>query len=70
LVPEEVMNSWVRELTEEGQRIDREKLREEPRGPRPLLPRRWIVERTFAWLGQNRRMSLGTTSGCPRPEKP
>jgi putative transposase len=22
-----------------------------------VLPRRWVVERTFAWLGQNRRMS-------------
>jgi transposase len=22
-----------------------------------LLPRRWVVERTFAWLGRNRRMS-------------
>jgi transposase len=21
------------------------------------LPRRWVVERTFSWLGQNRRMS-------------
>ena len=32
---------------------------EEP-PPRPaftVLPRRWVVERTFAWLGQNRRMS-------------
>src|SRR5215213_684888 len=26
-------------------------------GPRPFLPRRWVVERTFSWLGQNRRMS-------------
>jgi putative transposase len=28
--------------------------------PRPaftVLPRRWVVERTFAWLGQNRRLS-------------
>ena len=28
--------------------------------PRPtftVLPRRWVVERTFAWLGWNRRMS-------------
>jgi len=28
--------------------------------PRPaftVLPRRWVVERTFAWLGQSRRMS-------------
>ncbi len=22
-----------------------------------VLPRRWVVERTFAWLGQNRRLS-------------
>jgi putative transposase len=21
-----------------------------------VLPRRWVVERTFAWLGRNRRM--------------
>src|SRR5215210_6400500 len=33
-------------------------LRDPP--PRPaftVLPRRWVVERTFAWLSQNRRMS-------------
>lgn len=23
----------------------------------PVLPRRWVVERTFAWLGRNRRLS-------------
>ena len=22
-----------------------------------VLPRRWVVERTFAWLGQSRRLS-------------
>jgi putative transposase len=22
-----------------------------------VLPRRWVVERTFAWLGTNRRLS-------------
>lgn len=22
-----------------------------------VLPRRWVVERTFSWVGQNRRMS-------------
>jgi len=54
---EEVMKVWVRELTKEGVEIDREKLQEEPKGPRAFLPKRWIVERTFSWLGQNRRMS-------------
>jgi transposase len=23
----------------------------------PVLPRRWVVERTFAWLGRNRRLA-------------
>ena len=22
-----------------------------------ILPRRWVVERTFAWLGRNRRLA-------------
>jgi putative transposase len=31
-------------------------LQEKPRGSR-VLPRRWVVERTFAWLGLSRRFS-------------
>ena len=57
LVGEEVMKKWVRELTKEGVKLDREKMQEEPKGPRAFLPKRWIVERTFSWLSQNRRMS-------------
>lgn len=34
---------------------------QDPPVPRPagfrVLPRRWVVERTFAWLGRNRRLS-------------
>jgi transposase len=32
---------------------------EPPEFPRgfQVLPRRWVVERTFAWLGRNRRLS-------------
>ncbi len=30
---------------------------ERPRRAFRVLPRRWIVERTFAWLGQSRRLS-------------
>jgi putative transposase len=56
-IPEEVMRKWVKELTKEGMEIDWEKPQEEPKYPRTFLPKRWIVERTFSWLGQNRRMS-------------
>jgi transposase len=56
LVPDEVMMRWVREWAKEGVVIDRERFTG-PEGPRPFLPKRWIVERTFSWLSQNRRMS-------------
>ena len=36
--------------------LRRHGLEEGPRGFR-VLPRRWVVERTFAWLGQSRRLS-------------
>ena len=54
--PEEVMMRWVREFNKEGVAIDPNKFMPE-KGPRPFLPKRWVVERTFSWLGQNRRMS-------------
>lgn len=54
--PEEVMRAWVREFNKEGLAIDPKKFMLE-NGPRPFLPKRWVVERTFSWLGQNRRMS-------------
>ena len=45
------MKEWARE----GVPIDPEKLSEPRRfGDRP---RRWVVERSFSWVGQNRRMS-------------
>jgi hypothetical protein len=54
--PEEVMMRWVKEWNKEGIAGDAKKLMPE-KGPRPFLPKRWVVERTFSWLGQNRRMS-------------
>jgi putative transposase len=54
--PEEVMMRWAREWTKEGVSMDPTKFLP-PEGPRTFLPRRWVVERTFSWLGQNRRMS-------------
>jgi putative transposase len=55
--PEEVMMAWVREFDKEGIPIDLDKLTLGKGPSRPFLPKRWIVERTFSWLSQNRRMS-------------
>jgi transposase len=59
--PEEVLMVWAREWAKEGVRVDWQRLLP-PQGF-VVLPRRWVVERTFAWISHNRRMSLGTTSG-------
>jgi len=67
--PEEVMMRWAREWAKEGVEFDPKKLLT-PEGPRPFLPKRWVVERTFSWLGQNRRKSLGTTRSWPKPARP
>lgn len=37
-------------------------------GFRGVLPRRWVVERTFAWLGQNRRLSKDYERLCETSE--
>jgi putative transposase len=53
--PEEVLMKWAREWAKEGVKVDWQKLM--PAQGFVVLPRRWVVERTFSWLGQNRRMS-------------
>jgi Transposase DDE domain len=53
VVPEEVMNAWLSEWAKERVVIDWRKLL--PKDSWTLL-QRWIVERTFSWWGQNRRM--------------
>jgi putative transposase len=54
--PEGAMMKWAKEWAKEGVELD-PKMLLPPKGPSPFLPRRWVVERTFSWLGQNRRMS-------------
>jgi putative transposase len=66
MAPQEVMRAWAREWTKEGVAIDWEKLLP-PKGFR-VLPRRWVVERTFSWLGQNRRMSKDYERLCETSE--
>jgi putative transposase len=49
-----------------GAVIDWETLR--PKGFRGVLPRRWVVERSFGWLGQSRRLSKDYERLCPTSE--
>ena len=53
--PQEVLMAWAREWAKESVALDWERFMP-PRGLQ-VLPRRWVVERTFAWIDQNRRMS-------------
>jgi len=66
-VPEKVAKVWAEEWAKEGKKLDWQKFMP-PRGY-VALPRRWVVERTFSWLAQNRRMSLWTTRGFAPPQK-
>jgi transposase len=45
--PKEVLMTWTREWAREGVKVDWEKLMP-PKGFQ-VLPRRWVVERTFSW---------------------
>jgi putative transposase len=49
-----------------GAVIDREALR--PKGFRGVLPRRWVIERTFSWFGQSRRLSKDDERLCAASE--
>ncbi len=65
--PEKVMIAWAKEWHgEEGKEVDWQRLMP-PRGY-VALPRRWVVERTFSWLGQNRRMSKDYERLCASAE--
>jgi putative transposase len=65
-IPEEVAKVWAQELAKEGRKVDWQRLMP-PRGY-VALPRRWVVERTFSWLSQNRRMSKDYERLCASAE--
>jgi len=53
-LPENLAKRWAEEWTKEGKKVDWQRLMP-TRGFR-VLGRRWVVERTFSWIGHNRRM--------------
>jgi putative transposase len=64
--PEEVLMAWAREWAKEGVKADWQELLP-PKGF-VVLPRRWVVERTIAWIDQQRRMSKDYERLCASGE--
>jgi putative transposase len=52
--PEKLLRIWAREWFKEGREMDLGKLPKRPAFE--TLPRRWVAERTFAWISHNRRL--------------
>jgi putative transposase len=65
-VPEKVAKFWAQECAKEGKKVNWQRLMP-PRGFR-VLPRRWVVERTFAWISHNRRMAKDYERLCATGE--
>jgi putative transposase len=65
-VPEKLAKEWAQEWAKEGEEVDWQRLMP-PRGLR-VLPRRWVVERTFAWISHNRRMAKDYERLCATGE--
>ena len=53
--PNKIARIWAEEWAREGERVDWQRLL--PRRGFEVLSRCWVIERTFAWLCHNRRMS-------------
>src|SRR5919107_708165 len=63
---EKTARIWAEEWAKEGREIDWQRLIS--RRGFEVLPRRWVVERTFSWLSQNRRMSKDYERLCATSE--
>jgi putative transposase len=61
-----VARIWAEEWAKEGREINWQRLI--VRRGFEVLPRRWVVERTFSWLSQNRRMSRDYERSCATGE--
>ena len=64
--PEKVLKIWAREWFRDGRKVDLSKLPKRPAFEN--LPRRWVAERTFAWISHNRRMSKDYERLCKTGE--
>ena len=58
--------AWARELAKEGVALEWQKFM--PQQGFVVLPRRWVLERTFSWIDQNGRMSKDYERMCASGE--
>ena len=65
-LPEKVPKVWAEEWAREAEKVDWQRLM--PPGGFRVLPRRWVVERTFAWISHNRRLGKGYERLCATGE--
>ncbi len=65
-IPEKVAKVWAQEWAKEGKEVDWQRLM--PPGGFRVLPRRWVVERTFAWISHKRRMAKDYERLCATGE--
>jgi putative transposase len=65
-IPEEVAKNWAQEWAKEGKEVKWQRLMP-PKGFQ-VLPRRWVVERTIAWICHNRRMAKDYERLCATGE--
>ena len=63
---EKILKAWAREWFREGRDMDFSKLPKRPSFEN--LPRRWVAERTFAWISHNRRMGRDHERLCATGE--
>jgi putative transposase len=64
--PVRIARIWAEEWSKEGREINWQKVL--PRRGFKVLPQRWVVERTLAWLSQNRCMSKDDERLCATGE--
>ncbi len=62
----EVLMAWAAQWLNEGVEVDWKKLL--PPSGFIVLPRRWVVERSFAWISHNRRMNKDYERLCSTGE--
>lgn len=65
-VPEKIAKLWAQQWAKEGKEVNWQRLMP-PKGFQ-VLPRRWVVERTLAWIGHNRRMAKDYERLCATGE--